>query len=555
MDIRRATTWAAVLVAGLALTTVAAAADDPAREDEQALAAVHLGTDGPTLLNFFRKHTPVDTDREKVRALIAALGDDSYQVREHASDELVALGAAATPLLREAVKDSDVEVARRAERCLQLIEPYPTASVATAAARLLALRRPPGAVEVLVRYLPYAEDDGVADAVRSALAALARHDGRPDPALLAALEDRVLVRRAAAAGALVRSALAEERPPLRKYLRDPDAVVRLEAALAFVDANDKEAVPVLIDLLAELPAERGWRVEDVLCRLAGDDTPSVALGADEAARRRCRDGWLAWWRKHGARVDLARLERDQRLLGYTLVVELNRGLAGRVMELDAKGQPRWQIENLQYPIDAQVVGNDRVLVAEYRARRVSERDFQGEVKWEKSVAGILQGVQRLPNGNTFIVTRNQLVEVDREGHEVASLVRQSHDVMAARKLRNGEIVLLTLAGLCVRLNADGKELAHFPSGATYVIGTNFDVLANGRVVVPQYTANRVAEFDRDGQKVWEVEAPQPNSVVRLPNGNTLIGSMVNQRAVEVDRNGKEVWEYKAEGRLMRVRRR
>src|SRR5690242_5065181 len=103
MDTGRVTAWAAGLVIGLAVAASAAGADDPAREDEQTLAAAHLGTDDPALLDFFRKHTPADADRDKVRALIAALGDDSYRIREHASDELVALGATAAPLLRDAL--------------------------------------------------------------------------------------------------------------------------------------------------------------------------------------------------------------------------------------------------------------------------------------------------------------------------------------------------------------------------------------------------------------------------------------------------------------------
>lgn len=549
-----AITWAVVAAAAFALPA-AADGPGPAREDEQTLDAAHVGTAGPDLVEFFRKHTPVAADRDKIRAWITGLGDDSYAVRDRASNELVALGVAARPLLREATRDPDVEVARRAEHCLQLIEPYPTGAVAAAAARLLVVRKPAGAVEALLGYLPAAEDEGVADAVRAALAALARRDGRPEPALVAALDDRVPARRAGAVQALIRSAPADERPPLRRYLRDPEPVVRLEAALALAGAREKDAVPVLIDLLTELPAERGWRVEDVLCQLAGDDAPSVALGTDEAGRRKCRDAWRAWWAGAAARADLGRLEHGRQPLGYTLVVELNRGLTGRVVELDADGRPRWQIENLQYPIDAQVVGNDRVLIAEYRSRRVSERDFKGEVKWEKSVTGLLQGIQRLPNGNTFIVTRNQLLEVDRQGHEVAGLERESHDVMAARKLRNGDVLVLTLAGVLQRLNAEGKELAHFAAGATFVIGINFDALPTGRVLVPQYNFSKVVEFDRDGQKVWEAEVANPNSVARLPNGNTLVGSMVNQRAVELDRTGKEVWEYKAEGRLMRVRRR
>ena len=555
MQLRQpAVAWAAALILALGLPA-AAAEPDPVREDEQALKAANVGVDGPALLDFFRKRTPVEADKPRIQALITDLGDDSYLVRDKASADLVAVGATAVPLLREATKSEDVEVARRAEKCLQLIEPYPSIPVTAAAARLLAVRRPDGAAEALLAYVPFADDEAVADTVREALAAVARRDGKPDEAVTLALQDKLPVRRAAAAGALLRSATAEQRGSLRRFLEDPEPLVRLEAALALVDARDRDAVPVLIALLTELPLERCWEVEDVLCRLAGDQTPSVSLGADEAGRKNCRDAWAGWWARDGGKLDLAKLDLSQRQLGYTLVVELNRGLTGRVMEVDRDGKPRWQIENLQYPIDAQVVGNDRVLIAEYRGRRVTERNFKGEVLWEKGVTGMLEGVQRLPNGNTFIVTRNELLEVDREGKQVSAVERPSLDVMAARKLRNGEIVLLTLAGMCTRLDASGKELAHFPAGVTYIIGLNVDAVPGGRVLVPQYSQSKVVEFDAEGQKVWEHETPNPNSVVRLPNGNTLIGSMVSQRAVEVDRGGKEVWEYKAEGRLMRVRRR
>ncbi|HJT79536.1 MAG TPA: PQQ-binding-like beta-propeller repeat protein, partial [Gemmataceae bacterium] len=262
----------------------------------------------------------------------------------------------------------------------------------------------------------------------------------------------------------------------------------------------------------------------------------------------------AWWKKSGDRIDLARVEAP-RLLGYTLVVELHRGLNGRVLELGPDNKPRWEIDNLQYPIDAQVVGDDRVLIAEYRNRRVTERDFKGEVKWEKSVNGIVQGVQRLPHDHTLIVTRNQILEVDADGKETFSHVRNGHDILAARRARTGEVVLVTLSGTCIRLDAAGNEVKSFPVGATYFMGSNIDVLPNGRILVPQFSNNRVVEFDPDGKVVWEAAVASPHSVQRLPNGNTLVGSMILQRAVELDRSGKEVWEYKADGRLMRVRRR
>jgi len=67
---------------------------------------------------------PVDAkivDDQKCAALIRLLGHDSFAAREKASQDLVALGNAAVPSLERAQKSSDLEVARRAERCLSVI--------------------------------------------------------------------------------------------------------------------------------------------------------------------------------------------------------------------------------------------------------------------------------------------------------------------------------------------------------------------------------------------------------------------------------------------------
>jgi PQQ-like domain/HEAT repeats len=533
----------------------AAAADpDPVEQDERTLKEARLPTDGPGLLDFFRKRTLGDKDRARIEQLIAQLGADEFSARERASAELVALGGAAAPLLRQAVKSPDIEVVRRAERCLQMIEQGSGVSLTAAAARVLGARKPPGAAEVLLNYAPLADDDTTADAVRSALAAVAVLGGQPDQAVAAALEDKAPARRAAAVQALVRSGTAEQRRDLHKYLQDPDATVRLQAALAFFDAKDKEAVPVLINLLGELPAGQLWRAEELLCRVAGDKAPAVSLGKDEAERKKCRDAWAGWWAKNGGAIDLAKIDLGQRLLGYTLLVELTRGVNGRVVELGSDGQPRWQIE-LTYPVDAQVVGNDRVLVAEYRNRRVTERNFKGEVIWEKMATGFVHAAQRLANGNTLIVARNQLVEVDRDGKEVATFSRPNNDIQAAQRLRDGQTVFLTVAGQLVRLDDKNNEVKTFAAGTTNSLGTNIEALPNGRILVPQQGQGRVVEFDLDGKVVWEAAVQNPTSVARLPNGNTLVGSLQTQRVVELDRTGREVWEHKSEGRLLRVRRR
>src|SRR5439155_16195358 len=103
---------------------------------------------------------------------------------------------------------------------------------------------------------------------------------------------------------------------------DAGGVVRFRAAESLVLGRDKSGVPALIALLGEAPAARGWRVEDLLYRVAGEAAPAVSLGAaDEEARKRCRDAWRAWWKKNEARVDLAKLNLADALLGLTLYCE------------------------------------------------------------------------------------------------------------------------------------------------------------------------------------------------------------------------------------------
>src|SRR5262249_17771020 len=160
---------------------------------------------------------------------------------------------------------------------------------------------------------------------------------------------------------------------------------------------------------------QAWQAEDVLYRLADGLTPPEApLKADAAARKKARDAWAAWWREQGGKIDLAKLQERPKSQGLTLVVLLD---IGRMMELGRANQPRWTIDNLIFPLDAEVLPNDRVLVAEYHANRVTERDTKGEVKWEKKFE-TPQAAQRLANGHTFIVSDARLAECDKDGQEV-----------------------------------------------------------------------------------------------------------------------------------------
>src|SRR4051794_7022835 len=97
-------------------------------DDEQLLIDARVGTDGPSLLAYFRQRTIGETDRQRIEALIRKLGDPAYAVREGATAELVGHGLAAIGPLRQAKHDPDIEVARRAERCLEQIEKVPSSA-------------------------------------------------------------------------------------------------------------------------------------------------------------------------------------------------------------------------------------------------------------------------------------------------------------------------------------------------------------------------------------------------------------------------------------------
>jgi HEAT repeat protein len=507
-------------------------------------------SEGPNLLDEFRKRGVTGADWEKAQQAIKNLADDSFEIREKATTDLMAMHSAIVPLLRQAANGGDPEVAQRVQKVLEKFEKDKYTPVSGITARLVAYRKPPGAAAALLNFLPFAEDAPTAADVQAALIDVAVRDGKPEKAVVQALEDKSPLRRAAAAEALGWAGGPNQRQAVRKLLKDADAAVRMRAALTLAGFQEREAIPVLIALLSEMPRDQAYEVETYLRSLKGARLPIVPLGVDEAGRRKCRETWDAWWQAQSARVELAALARPvgiQRYLGYVLLVMPD---SGQIMELGADHKPRWQQQGLQNPNDAQALPGDRFIVAESNASRVSERNQKNEIIWEKQVNWPM-GCQRLPNGNTFITTRNQLLEVDRNGKEVHSINRNFNDVLVAQKLRDGHIVCLTQNGMCLKLDATGKEVKSFRVGQTF--NSTLDVLSNGNILIPQMWMNKVIEYDSDGKQVWETTIQQPSAAFRLSNGNTLVSTQWPTKVVEMDRTGKVLWEYQTPNRVGRIR--
>jgi HEAT repeat protein len=265
--------------------------------DASVLKTVKIDVTDSSLLNFFRKRTPPAPDREKIVDAVKKLSSKTSADRDEGQAELIAIGLAAVPVLRQTANNVDeVEACARARECLQAIEGASSSAIVIHAARLLGARKPTGAAEVLMNYLPYADDDAVFTEVEQALVAVAMKSGKVDPAILKALKDKVALRRGAAAHIVCKAGGSAYHTSIRPLLKDERGSVRLRAALGLVSAYDSEAITVLIDLLGELPPRLRPQVEDYLTQLAGEWAVSGPKGNDLMARKLRRDVWAAWWK-------------------------------------------------------------------------------------------------------------------------------------------------------------------------------------------------------------------------------------------------------------------
>ncbi|HYT93770.1 MAG TPA: HEAT repeat domain-containing protein, partial [Gemmataceae bacterium] len=439
-----------------------------ATADEATLRNAGIGTGANGLLEFFQKRTLDEKAQEHLKQLIAQLGSRSWSAREKATKELIARGVPAVPFLKAAVEDSDLEMVRRATVCLEKIKLGPGPGLPVAAARLLVRAAgssdipPARAIQTLLTYVPFADDETVEDEVLTALSVLSVRDTKVDPLFVSALHDALPPRRGAAAFVLGRSGTQEQCQAVQRLLGDPVLRVRLRAAQGLVAARDKTAVPALIDLLGKAPETWVWRVEELLNRIAADKAPQPAMDDKSGdLRKRTVTAWNDWWRGHGSQVDLTRVLLNEQRLGLITIVEYDSNFGnrqGQVSEVGRDGKERWTVKNLMGAMDAQVLPNNRILVAENNVGRVSERDLTtGNILWQHSVPNPVT-CQRLPNGNTFIAYYNGFRELSPTREVVFThALTPNFFIFSAKKLRSGQIVCMTSQGILIEIDPATKQ--------------------------------------------------------------------------------------------------
>jgi HEAT repeat protein len=525
---------------------------DQAKYDATLLQTANLTMEGGALLDYLKKRTVSDETRNKLLELVKLLGDDSYDVRQNATLDIQKYGISAVGILRQAERNSDYEISRRSARCLKEIEKVPSSSLTSAVARTLGRLKPEGATEALLNYLPFSDDELVTEDIRLALRDLAiTKDKKADGTLVAALTDTLVLRRGAAAEALVRAKAKDVEPQLKKFVQDEkDLPTRMRVIVAFITGmKDKSFVPEMIRLTSEVPPESVWLAEDILLRLAGEQGPKTSFYGDQEARKKATAVWKEWWDTNEKKIDLAKLDEAEPFYGLTLVCEMDINFQfGRVVELNRDRKVTWKIEKLQYPIDARPHPGNKVLIAEHNANQIALWDpATGKKEWSENMNQPLH-IERLRNGNYFAAGRHQIIEWDpNRTKKIFSIERPQYDICAVTKLVDGNILMLTNQSQLIKLNQKGEQLKTYQISPNrgYINFGSIQVLPRNVVLVTAW--DKVLEFDLETGKGngWEAIVRQSFSAQRLPNGNTLVSEMNRMSAYEFSREGKDkVWTYK-----------
>ncbi len=226
LSVRQAVAW------GLAGKQLFEVLKETAPIDAALLKAQHMAADEAGLLEFLRRRTLSDAEILQMHELVRKLGDNAHRVREEASHKLMARGAPALPLLTQALESSDAEIVRRAHLCIEAIRRGPGPGLPAAVIRQLVRGHanpgeavPPAVLQTLLGYVPFADDDTVAEEVRHGLIVLAASAPQVDPALSAALADAVPARRATAALVLGRVGSRAQCQAVHRLLDDPSPLV------------------------------------------------------------------------------------------------------------------------------------------------------------------------------------------------------------------------------------------------------------------------------------------------------------------------------------------
>lgn len=204
--------------------------------------------------------------------------------------------------------------------------------------------------------------------------------------------------------------------------------------------------------------------------------------------------------------------------GHTLITDTGNN---RVIEVSPNNEVVWDTSylnnkgtlsdgsSINYPNDAHLLYNGRILISERNNDRITEIDKEGNICWQYDRSVHQHGVQRLANGNTLFADseRNYVVELDMKGNNVWQY--------------------------------GGDGVLNWPRDA--------DRLSNGNTLIADTRNNRILEVSKAGEVLWSYATPRCSSLYEVeegPEGHILYSDCLGRQVVEIDRHGNILWTFR-----------
>ena len=295
-----------------------------------------ISTKPKDIQNWLQSRIPNVTNGIKASKWVIDLGNESFEVREQASRELLKLNNLAIFELKKATKNKDIEVAKRASDCLEQISPHESIALKTAIIRLLGKSNP----ELVFEYFSKIADTPELDLLTSeALLDAFSITIKSNPTLVRKLEDfaqtkdiksRILIARVLAIG-------NPNGIAFRTLSTDDQTIVKANALLALLQEKDKKAIGLLITLLPELKTNQLMPIAGLLNELIQDQASEKELAKEKPSAVELQKLFASAWKSKNASTNLNTYTSNQLQPKRILASLAEPNLSGKICSLNPDG--------------------------------------------------------------------------------------------------------------------------------------------------------------------------------------------------------------------------
>jgi len=531
--------------------------------DEIIIKKSGISTNPKDIQNWLQSRIPNVTNGTKASKLVIDLGNESFEVREQASRELLKLNNLAIFELKKATKNKDIEVAKRASDCLEQISPHESIALKTAILRLLGKSNP----ELVFEYFIKIADTPELDLLTSeALLDAFSITIKSNPTLVRKLEDfaqtkdiksRILIARVLAIGNPNGSAF-------RKLLTDDQTIVKANALLALLQEKDKKAIGLLITILPELKTNQLMPIAGLLNELIQDQASEKELAKEKPSAVELQKLFASAWNGKNASTNLNTYTFNQLQPKRILASLAEPNLSGKICSLNPDGSVSELFRTNSYADLACAINHTLFFLMERSRGHVIINNI-GEI-YERSDPLISTfGLDTDELGTKFILNRKNLLVLDYTNKIIES-IEVNNDCLAGARLINGDYAIVFKDKSLIIL--DGKNLKKEKTKISLgvieptrtILGYQIQGTRSGSILIPEFGGKAINEYDQTGKllKTIKFSINAGNSTIYGPtltmntNGNFLIGTRLGQTVTELNMEGKEIRNWALDSKLHRI---